>query len=161
MGFFPSQACLNCSCYGLFPQPGLPVGFLQSRKDIGQSRARGRFPHHPGPVPPKILEPGSWYQDLGTRILVNYPSVTLTRVFSSLGLEFLGVFNLASVVYHLRPGQLVSDFRFHISDFRFQIPDFRFQISDFRFQISVFRFRISDFRFQIPDFRFQISDFRF
>ena len=64
----------------------------------------------------------------------NYPSVTLTRIFfSSLGLEFLEVFNLASVVYHLRPGQLVSDFRFQILDFRFQILDFRFQISDFRF----------------------------
>ena len=46
-------------------------------------------------------------------------------------MEFLGVFNLASVVYHLRPGQLVSDFRFQISDFRFQILDVRFQISDF------------------------------
>ena len=34
----------------------------------------------------------------------NDPSVTLTIFFSSLGLEFLGVFNIASVVYHLRPG---------------------------------------------------------
>ena len=81
-------------------------------------------------------------------------------------MEFLGVFNLASVVYHLRPGQLVSDFRFQISDSRFQIPDFRFQISDFRFQIPDFRFpgfgfHISDFRIKISDFGFQISDFRF
>ena len=100
-------------------------------------------------------------------------------------MEFLGVFNLASVVYHLRPGQLVSDFRFQVSYFRFQIPDSRFQIPDFgfvaasallrglalgrgvqmiselRFQISDFRFEISDFRFRISDLRFQISEFRF
>ena len=31
---------------------------------------RGRFPHHAGPVPPKILVPRSWYQDAGTKILV-------------------------------------------------------------------------------------------
>ena len=62
--------------------------------------------------------------------------MTLTRDFSSLGLEFLGVFHLASVVYHLRPGRLVSDFRFQISDIRFQVSDFRSRISDFRFQIS-------------------------
>ena len=50
-----------------------------------------------------------------SRILgLNYPSVTLTRFFFIFGLEFLGVFNLASVVSHLRPGQLVSHFNFHI-----------------------------------------------
>ena len=80
--------------------------------------------------------------------------------FSWLGLEFRGVFNLASVVYHLRPSQVVSDFRFQISCFRIQISDFRFQISDFRIQVSDFRFQISDFKFQISDFRFHISDFR-
>ena len=95
--------------------------------------------------------------------------MTLTRVFSSLGLEFLGVFNLASVVYHLRPGQLVSDFRFQVSYFRFQIPDSRFQIPDFGFVAASALLRglalgrgvqmISDFRFQILDFRFRISDF--
>ena len=111
-------------------------------------------------------------------LIQNYPRVTLTRVFSSLGLEFLGVFNLASVVYHLRPGQLVSDFRFQVSYFRFQIPDSRFQIPDFGFvaasallrglalgrgvqMISELRIKNSDFRFQIPVFRFQISDFNF
>ena len=66
----------------------------------------------------------------------NYPSVTLTRFFFIFGLEFLGVFNIASVVYHLRQGQLVSDFRFQILDFRLQISDFRFRISDFTFQFS-------------------------
>ena len=45
---------------------------------------------------------------------LNYPSVTLTRFFFIFGLEFLGVFNLASVVSHLRPGQLVSHFNFQI-----------------------------------------------
>ena len=44
-----------------FPQPGLPVGFLQYLKDIGQGSARGRFPRHPGTGSPK---------DLGTKILV-------------------------------------------------------------------------------------------
>ena len=72
--------------------------------------------------------------------------IYLADFFSSLGLEFLGVFNVAAVVYHVRPGQLVSDFNF----------DLMFQISgpDFRFQISVLMFRVSSFRFQIPYLRF-------
>ena len=41
----------------IFPQPGLPVGFLEFRKDIGQGTPRGRFPHRPGVIPPKILVP--------------------------------------------------------------------------------------------------------
>ena len=90
-----------------------------------------------------------------TTDIFNYPSVTLTRVFPSLGLEFLGVFNLASVVYHLRPGQLVSDFRFQVSYFRFQIPDSRFQIPDFGFVAASALLRgLAGFRFQISDFRF-------
>ena len=48
-------------------------------------------------------------------------------------LEFLGVFNLAYVVYRLRPGQLVSDFRFQISCFRCQNPDFS---ADFGFMVG-------------------------
>ena len=88
--------------------------------------------------------------------------MTLTRDFLSPGLEFLGVFNLESVVYHLRPGQLVADFRFHgifmvryswfyIPDFIFLVlpPDFRFQLSDLA--ISNFRFDISHLGFQILD----------
>ena len=47
------------------------------------------------------------------------------------------MFNSASVVYHLRPGQLVSDFRFQISVFRFRISDFRLQIPDFTFEALV------------------------
>ena len=54
-----------------------------------------------------------------------------------MGWNSKGVFNLASVVYYLRPGQLVSDFRFQFSDFVFQISDSRFQISDFRFEALV------------------------
>ena len=54
-------------------------------------------------------------------MLRNYPSVTLTRFFF---VTWVGIFNLAAVVYHLRPGQLV----FQSSCFRFQILDFRFQI---------------------------------
>ena len=41
----------------------------------------------------------------------NYPSVTLTRGFLSPGLEFVKVFNLASRVYHVRPGQFELDLR--------------------------------------------------
>ena len=51
-------------------------------------------------------------------MLRNYPSVTLTRFFF---VTWVGIFNLAAVVYHLRPGQLVfqiSGFRLHVSDFR-------------------------------------------
>ena len=39
----------------VFPQPGLPVGFLQYLKNIGQGCARGRFPRHPGTGSPKDL----------------------------------------------------------------------------------------------------------
>ena len=91
-------------------------------------------------------------------IKTNYPSVTLTRFFFILGLEFLGVFNIASVDIRYQ----ISDFRFQIRDFRFHISDFsfRFRISDFRFQIANFRFQISDFTIQISDFTFLNSDFR-
>ena len=53
----------NILCFSkcIIPQPGLPVGFLQYLKDIGQGCARGRFPRHPGTGSPK---------DLGTKILV-------------------------------------------------------------------------------------------
>ena len=63
--------------------------------------------------------------------------MTLTSVFSSFGLEFLAVFNLASLVYHLRPGQLVTDFRFQISEI--QILDFRFKFKRHRSLASLAR----------------------
>ena len=48
---------------------------------------------------------------------LNYPSVTLTRVFLLTRVEFLRVFNLVSVVYHFRRVQLVAHVRFWISCF--------------------------------------------
>ena len=54
--FFPNQACL----WGSYSKERISVRVVRE----------GGSPVTLGPVPPKILVPGSWYQDLGTRILV-------------------------------------------------------------------------------------------
>ena len=54
--FSPNQACL----WGSYSNERISVS----------GRREGGSPITLGPVPPKILVPRSWYQDLGTRILV-------------------------------------------------------------------------------------------
>ena len=48
----PSHIRPSTYVTGLFPQPGLPLGFLLSVKGIGWCNPGGRFPRNGPPVPP-------------------------------------------------------------------------------------------------------------
>ena len=88
------RLCLSCPSLSLllftlpfpiflFPRPSLPVGFLQSRKDIGQGCAKRRFPRHPGPLPGKILLAGSWYPSFHRKSVLIVSWQTCTYLFAA------------------------------------------------------------------------------